>query len=170
MLFSDNPQLYLPHAGITIIYYTNNKRLVRYFNGNILVLLNNSMDFIREIITDDGYPFEAIEEGIANALVHRDYFDKSREMIISIKNNIEISNPGAISQRERINNLINEENPVRRNNWIYHKVMIIDDRKRFLKSGLGLQKIKKLLKDYGKVRFINNRRDNIFKTILPGPK
>ena len=57
------------------------------------------------MINNEKYPFEALEEVIANALVHRDYLDNSRGITISITDkNIEISNPGALIAENSVYN------------------------------------------------------------------
>lgn len=170
LLFCDNPQIYLPHTGIKLIYSSDKiDRLEKYFSGNIIKLLDSTMNFIRDLFENKVYPIDALEESIGNALVHRDYFDYSREIVVVLGNKtIEVSNPGTISQKERINNIIKEENPIRRNNWIYHKILVIDEKRRFMKSGLGLNKIKNSFEGLGNVKFINIRKNNLFKVILPG--
>lgn len=169
LLFCDNPQIYLPHTGIKLIYHKGSTRKKEYFTGNIINLLDNSIEFLKKILVDTNYPIEPIIECISNAVVHRDYFDHSREIVINIdKNKIEISNPGSISHRDRINNIIKEQNPFRRNNWLYQRLLVLDNQNRFMKSGLGLQKIKDSFKDIGKVQFLNLRKKNLFKIILPG--
>ncbi len=169
LLFCDNPQIYLPHTGIKLVYFSCMERREKHFNGDIISLLDNTMNFIKETLKDSDYPIEALEEAIGNALVHRDYFDYYRETVVFLGNKtVEISNPGTISQKERINNIIKEENPFRRNNWIYSKVLVIDEKRRFMKSGLGLKKIKNSFTGAKKVKFMNLRKNNLFKVILPG--
>lgn len=171
LLFCKNPQLYLPHTGIRIIYYQENKPISNYFEGNLLTLIDNSTRFAKKLLDTYSYPVEFMEECISNAVVHRDYFDCSRETVIYIgQNKIEISNPGSISQKDTINNIVTENNPFRRNNWLYHRLLLLDDKNRFLKTGLGLKKIKDSFKGIGKVRFLNLRKKNLFKIILPGIK
>ncbi len=45
------------------------------------------MSLIRELLKDTDYPVEAIDEALANSIVHRDYFDNSREIVIYIGKN-----------------------------------------------------------------------------------
>lgn len=169
LIFCDKPQLYLPHTGIRIVYFEGGIKKSKNFSGNLLSLLDNSIVFIKECLKDSKYPLEPIEEAVANALAHRDYFDSSREILIYIGNDkLEISNPGSISRRETITNIAKEQNPTRRNNWLYHTLLIMDDKKRFTESGLGLQKIRDSFNEIGKVKFSNLRKNNLFKIILPG--
>jgi len=169
LLFCDSPQIYLPHTGVTIIDFRGRTRTEYHIGGPVLKLLEQSMTLIRELLKDTDYPVEAIDEALANSIVHRDYFDNSREIVIYIgKKRIEISNPGSVYGRELLNNVLKEHNPYRRNNWLYHQLLVLDEQDRFLKYGLGMEKIKSILKRRGKVRFLNLRKINLFKVVLPG--
>lgn len=76
LLFGKNPSLYLPHVYVKVVYNGE----ARLFFGNILKMLDDVSDYMRSIIKVEGYPFNALEEVIANALVHRDYLDVSKEI------------------------------------------------------------------------------------------
>lgn len=169
LIFCDNPQLFLPHTGIRIIYFYGQDRKIKNLSGNLLSLIDKSTKFIEEYLSDTIYPLEPMKEAIANAIAHRDYFDISREITIYLgSDKVEISNPGSISQRDTITTIVREENPFRRNSWLYHILLIMDDQKRFMKSGLGLQRIKEPFKAVGKVRFFNQRKKDLFRIVLPG--
>lgn len=169
LVFGNNPQLYLPHTGINLIYFDGKEKISKYFSGNLLSLLDNLTTFIRNHLKGTKYPLEPIEEAIANAIAHRDYFDISRGILVYIGDDkIEISNPGSISTRDTITNISREKNPFRRNNWLYYTLLVMDDKKRFMKSGLGIQKIKNAFNETGKARFSNFRKNNLFKIVLPG--
>lgn len=169
LLFCDTPQLYLPHVGVTIIDFRGKKRNEYHIDGPLIQLLEKSLEKIRTILNETDYPVEAIDEALSNAIVHRDYFDNSREIVIYVgKKRIEISNPGSVYGRELLNNVMRENNPYRRNNWLYHQLLVLDEHDRFLKYGLGMEKIKHLLNRRGKVRFLNLRKINMFKVVLPG--
>ncbi|MCG8540604.1 MAG: putative DNA binding domain-containing protein [Clostridia bacterium] len=169
LMFCENPQLYLPHTGIRLIYFEKEQKEIKAFTGNLLSLLDRSVGFIQRHLSNIKYPLNPIAEAIANSIAHRDYFDNSRETLIYIGDDkVEISNPGSISQRDSITNIVKEENPFRRNSWLYHTLLIMDDKNRFMKSGLGLQKIRDSFKEKGNVKFSNLTKINLFKIILPG--
>lgn len=169
LLFCPELQRYMPHAGIRIVNWISGSREEYRVTGSVIQLLDRGMEIIKHILEGTGYPLEALEEAIANAIVHRDYFDHSREILIYLgQKRIEISNPGCVHGKEPLDNLLHENNPFRRNNWLYHQLMILDDCKRFTKYGLGLEKIKSVLGSKGRVRFINLRKINMFKVVLPG--
>ncbi len=164
LLFGKNPSLYLPHVYVKVVMNED----VKIFHGNILTMLDSVTEYLRTILDEKNYPINALEEAIANALVHRDYLDNSRGVTLIInKKNIEISNPGALIAGNTVYKFIRENNPERRNSWLYQKLLTLDTKRRFMKSGIGISRIKKDFKKIGKVKFINIGSENLFKIILP---
>lgn len=164
LLFGKNPSLFLPHVYIKIVHGDD----VRCFYGNILHMLDEASLYLKEMIKDRDYPIEALYEAVANALVHRDYLDNSRGITVTINDkNIEISNPGALISNNSIYKFIKENNPDRRNSWLYQRLLTLDPRRRFMKSGIGMQRIKKAFIGIGEVKFLNIGSQNLFKVILP---
>lgn len=164
LLFGKNPSIYLPHVYIKV----TNKKEVKMFYGSILTMLDAVSDYLKNVINNEKYPFEALEEVVANALVHRDYLDISRGITISITDkNIEISNPGALIAENSVYKFIKENNPNRRNSWLYQRLLTLDPKKRFMKSGMGMTRIKTAFRDIGKVKFVNIGSQNLFKVLLP---
>ncbi len=164
LLFGKNPSIYLPHVYIKV---TNNDE-VKIFQGNILTMLDEVSEYIRNLNSHSKYPFEALEEVIANALAHRDYLDLSRGITISITDkNVEVSNPGALIADNSVYKFIKENNPDRRNSWLYQRLLTLDPKKRFMKSGMGMTRVKNAFKDIGKVKFVNIGSQNLFKVLLP---
>lgn len=166
LLFGRCPYIFLPHIYVKV--ECNGE--AQCFKGNILTLLDTVSDFLKQKIMYDDYPYEAMEEIIANALVHRDYLDTSRGITVTLsEKNIEVSNPGALIAYNSIYKVIRENNPDRRNSWLYERLLTLDTRKRFLKSGMGMTRVKKAFADIGDVKFINIGSQNLFKVILPNP-
>ena len=164
LLFGKNPSLFLPHVYIKVAYNDN----VKYFYGNILGMLDESCRLIEDVVKDEDYPLEAVGEAIANALVHRDYLDGSRGITVTIsEKNIEISNPGSLIASNSVYKFIKENNPDRRNSWLYQRLVTLDTRRRFLKSGIGMKRIKAAFEQIGEVKFLNIGSQNLFKVILP---
>jgi Predicted transcriptional regulator containing an HTH domain and an uncharacterized domain shared with the mammalian protein Schlafen len=163
LLFGKNPSLYLPHVYVKITY----KEEIEFITGNIVKMLDAACAKIRELITDNDYPFQALEEVLANALVHRDYLDASRGVVVAVSDkNIEISNPGSLIASNSIYKFEHENNPDRRNSWLYQRLVTADS-KRFLKTGAGLSRVKKAFEGIGDVKFLNIGSQNLFKVILP---
>lgn len=164
LLFGKNPQLFLPQCFLKII----NGDEIDIISGNILSMLDQAVNRVKTIISDENYPFAAFEEALANALVHRDYMDLSRGVLINVTNKaIEIINPGALTQSKKVFLNIRECQPVRRNAWLYQRIIAIDENRRFIKSGLGMDRIRKSFEGIGEVKFINLGKQNSFKVILP---
>ncbi|WP_058485117.1 RNA-binding domain-containing protein [Defluviitalea phaphyphila] len=165
LLFGKCPQNYLPHIGIKIDY----KNKIYNIKGNILEMLDKCENLISDFFKNTSYPVVSIYDAIANAVVHRDYWDMSREIVISIKDEkVEISNPGSISVGGSFKKITKRQELHRRNPWLYQRLLLMDKKGRFLKYGLGMQRIKKPFKNIGKVKVINLPNKNLFKIILPG--
>ncbi|MCX7923678.1 MAG: putative DNA binding domain-containing protein [Clostridia bacterium] len=164
LLFGKNPSLFLPHVYIKATYNEE----VHCFYGNILSMLDKASLYLERTIRDRDYPVEAVYEAVANALVHRDYLDNSRGITITVnQKNIEVSNPGALISSNSVYRFIKENNPDRRNPWLYQRLLTLDTKKRFMKSGIGMLRIKKAFEDIGEVKFLNIGAQNLFKVILP---
>lgn len=164
LLFGKHPEIFLPHAYIKV----SCDKETRCFFGNILELLDNTSGYIKSIIDDIHFPIRAVEEAIANALVHRDYLDNSRGVNVVITDkNIEISNPGALVSGNSVYKYIKENNPDRRNSWLYQRLLTFDPQKRFMKSGIGMSRIKDAFSEIGDVKFLNLGSKNLFKVVFP---
>jgi len=164
LLFGINPSVYLPQCYIRI----NNGSDVIHVTGNIFTMLQKASSHIREIVGDPGYPFEAFEEAVANALLHRDYLDISRGIFIDVRDSyIEISNPGALMAGNSSLRSMRDKNPERRNPWLYQRLLAMNQGKRFLDAGNGMSRMKEAFQGKGKIRFINLGSKNLFKVILP---
>lgn len=164
LLFGKRPQIYLPQCYISITQGETTEVLT----GNIPSLLSQASQKVASAIGYKDYPMEAFEEALANALVHRDYLDLSRGVSIDIKErSIEIVNPGAITQGSKVYLHMKDCMPERRNAWLYQRLISIDEKRRFIKSGIGMSRIREAFKDIGPVKFINLGKQNSFKVVLP---
>jgi predicted HTH transcriptional regulator len=170
LAFGYHPQLYLPHTGVRLIDKCEANEII-HFSGPITRMLDEIEDYLRLKITkiNGKYPVAAVVEAVANAAVHRDYFSMGREIVILIeKDSIEISNPGSACNDEDMQGLVEEYNPCRRNQWLYQRLLILDNKKRFLKTGTGMKRIYEAFKQHGGAKFVNNEKRNLFKVVLPG--
>jgi hypothetical protein len=52
--------------------------------------------------------------------------------------------------------------------WIYEKLIALDSKGRFIKSGRGFSRMKKAFKNIGRVMFINSLNGDFFRVIYPG--
>lgn len=169
LLFCDRPQRYLPYASIKIITFQGKKKITKIVEGNIIQMLHRCREFIDMYLKNIDYPKEAIFQSIANAIVHRDYMDITRDIVVLIGDNkIEVSNPGTLPKGNNIHTIMREINPSRRNNWLYHRLLLLDDDNQFLRTGIGLQKIDKMFEGRGRAKFLNIEKRNLFKIVMPG--
>ncbi|TYQ15078.1 UNVERIFIED_CONTAM: putative HTH transcriptional regulator [Acetivibrio alkalicellulosi] len=167
LLFGKNPYLYLPHVYVKVVCGED----VELFYGNTLKMLDDVSEFLKALIKCENYPFGALEEVVANALVHRDYLDISRGITISVlPRYLEVVNPGALIADNSIYSFTKGNNPDRRNSWLYQRLLTLDPKKRFMKSGIGMTRIKDSFNCLGNVKFINIGSQNLFKVILPIPQ
>lgn len=167
LLFCENPQIYFPHFGIRVIDMLGGYKKTTHLKGNIFQMMDQASKYLSKL--DVHYPIEAIEEAIYNAVLHRDYFDNSRDILVYLSHKkVVVSSPGAIFGREKVNNIVHQFDSKRRNNWLYHQMLTLDDKRRFIKMGTGLQFIKQQLKPYGRVQILNLRKIDLFKVVMPG--
>jgi predicted HTH transcriptional regulator len=167
LLFCPNPQAFLPYTGIKVVC-NNKKRELRIFTGPIIKMLQDIEDYFDAMAKNSDYPISALMEAVSNAVLHRDYYEINRETVVTIeRNTIVITNPGTACSIEEGLRSMEDYYPCRRNQWLYQRLLTLDD-KRFLKSGLGVDRIQTAFKSRGQVSFINNDKRNLFKVILPG--
>mgnify|MGYP000982313437 FL=1 len=164
LVFGKNPSLFLPQCYVKLI----SSEGITHITGNIYSMMHQSLELIRNIISDDTYPFDAVEESLANAMLHRDYLDVARGILIDITDDfIEISNPGALVAGNITLKYMRDKNPQRRNPWLYQRLLILDDKIHFIKAGTGMLSMKEAFADRGKVKFINLGSRNLFKVVFP---
>jgi ATP-dependent DNA helicase RecG len=162
MLFGKQPYNFLPHSIIRIHNFIDTSLPFHYIaKGTLIDMLDDACGFLKKCLKAYTIPFEVIEDLIGKAVVYRDYFDLNNciEVYIS-KKRIEISNPGAIIKREA--NYVDKY--VRRNMWLYLKLLAIDKDKKYFNKNINLNM---LMKGHGKIKYINIPSKNMFKAIIP---
>lgn len=168
LVFSKINYLYIPSNMIRIVNNVNeNYNELIIIQGDLLSMLYKSKEVLEEILPKN-YPVAAVYEGIKNALIYRDYtiINKEIEVILGY-NSVNVISPG-ILLKDNSNHNTSSHNYIRRNMWIYEKLVVLDESKSVTHSGRGFTKMKKAFKNYGKIIFINSIKDNIFKVIYPG--
>lgn len=165
LIFSKVNYLFIPHNMIKIINKINkNIDDVIIIQGDLLSMLKESMNLLKEIFPKE-YPIEGIYEGIKNAILYRDYNTYFREIELTIeKNSTILSSPGLLLKSIDVNS----PNYIKRNMWIYEKLIILEEKLVYSNVITGFKKMKKLFKRYGNVIFINGADDGNFKVIYPG--
>lgn len=165
LVFSKTNYVYIPHNMIRIVNKVNKSTdEITIIQGDLISILEKSEEVLKKILPDN-YPVEAIYEGVKNAVLYRDYtiFYKEIEVVVTEKS-ISIISPGILVRGKDPNS----HDYLRRNMWIYEKLVSLDRKKRFIKSTRGFSKMKKAFKNKGKVMFVNSLEHNQFKVIYPG--
>lgn len=158
MLFSDYPQKFIPHNIIRINTSPKNP----YFSpiicqGNTLEMLNKASNEIMTYMCPN-IPIDIINHLLGNSVVHRDYFSSNDIIDITITDNsIEIINPGYKRNSD------NTCSYVKRNMWLYLKLLTLDDDNRFFSN--NKKEVCKLYPDI-KIRFYNIKSTNQFKAVI----
>ncbi|MGL5245744.1 MAG: helix-turn-helix domain-containing protein, partial [Sarcina sp.] len=142
----------------------SNNDSVTVIQGTLITMI----DKVEKVLSQElpqNYPIYAVIEAVKNAVLYRDYAqcNKIVEVVIS-KKSIIVSSPGQMIKRYQ-NSYVNY---ARRNMWIYEKLITLDKKDRFLKSGTGIVKINKAFKGIGKVKIIDSKEENCVKVIMPG--
>ncbi len=161
LFFGKNPSVCIPQNEVRIARFKGTTRLEfidsQEIKGSIYKVLeqieiffkrntrlaNKIVEFKRIDIPE--YPYEAIREGVINAIAHRDYFRRGAPIMVSIfDDTVEIGSPGGLLPGLNINKL--EGHHVSRNKKICE---IFHETKDMEKFGTGISKMKKLMKDHG---------------------
>lgn len=161
LFFGKFPEDYIPQHEIRIARFRGTERIEfldsQKITGSIYKMLNRVEKFFKrntrvanKIVDFTGvsipeYPYEAIREGVINAIAHRDYLQRGAPIIISIfDDRVEISNPGGLLPGLNIKNL--EGHHKTRNKEIckiFHETTEMET------FGTGIKKMKKLMKEHG---------------------
>lgn len=167
LVFSKINNVYVPHNMVKIVNRIDddkNKDII--IQGDLISILDKSELILKDILPET-YPINAINEGIKNAVLYRDYtiYYKVIEVIISYKS-IVIKSPGILIKNKSLNSV----DYLKRNLWMYEKMIALDNKKRFLNSNNGFKMMRKAFKNKGRVYFANSFKKNEFKVIYPGIK
>lgn len=167
LVFSSINSIYIPHNMLKIVNKINdNFDEVIIVQGNLLDMIDRAEELFKKIFPVN-YPIIAVHEAVKNAILYRDYTIFNKEIEITINyNSVSVVSPGNLLFSTKINT----HNYIKRNMWIYDKLIALDDKKRFIKSGRGFARMKKDFKKYGKILFVDSKYDNNFKVIFPGIK
>lgn len=157
LLFANKPTRVLPHVTITVINLDDPAtiREQKIFKGTLFEQVEKAFHFVKDclhtrpkiksLIREDvlEIPEFVIRELLVNSVVHRDYFERSADVVIKIyPEYIEFSNPGKISDKLSLNSLFGRS--FRRNPMIadlfFHANYIE-------RAGTGLLRVQKALKD-----------------------
>ena len=166
LFFSEDPQEYIPYARVRLIVFEREGAReysdYKEFNGPIWKILEDLENYFllqlkvygKEITSFQReeyleYPIIAIRESLANALIHRNYFDPSEIFVMIYPNKLVIRNPGAFPAG------VNTEFPIHKprnpllSTYLYDMGYIE-------KWGSGIKKIKQACNEHPIVKVIFN--------------
>lgn len=167
LVFCRTNNIYIPHNMVKIVNKLNKSaEKTVIVQGDLRSIISESENILKNLLPKS-YPIEAVYEGIRNAVIYRDYtvFYKEIEVIIDY-NSIIVTSPGILIKRRNTNYV----NYVKRNMWVYEKVIALDSKSKIINSGMGFKRMQKAFRNKGRVNFINSINDNEFKVIYPGVK
>ncbi|WOG28144.1 RNA-binding domain-containing protein [Endozoicomonas sp. 8E] len=177
LLFSARPQVRLPVFIVKAVAFPGkNIEDNQYIDsqdvkGKLTDIFQQSLGFvlsnIKHIQKDQGFnsigepeiPRIVLEELIANALIHRDYFISASVKLLVFTDRIEIISPGHLP------NNLTVENIKMGNSNVRNPVLASFAPRLLPYRGLG-SGIKRAIKAYPDIDFIDDRDSNIFKVII----
>ena len=177
LLFAKTPQFILPTFIVKAVFIDANElNAVSYqdsrnFEGKMSEVFRLTVNFIvsnlRHVQGGQSFnsvgipeiPPEAIEELIANALMHRDYFISAPIRVFIFRNRVEIISPGHLPNSLTVENIKAGNSNVRNQVLASHASHILPYR------GIG-SGITRALEKYPHIDFIDDREGNLFKVIL----
>jgi ATP-dependent DNA helicase RecG len=177
LLFAKNQEFRLPLFGVKAVAYPGNDIHVSEYrdsediHGKLEDVCKRSLNFIyrnlRRIqrekhvnsVGDLEIPKISLEELVANALVHRDYFSPAYIRIFIFENRVEIISPGHLPNNLSIENIKKGISMPRNPVLVSFAAKILPYR------GLG-NGIRRALKEYPHIEFIDDRQGNEFKVII----
>ena len=177
LLFGKNTNYYLPQFIVKAVSYPGEDIDVenyidsRDIAGMIPEMFQHSIAFLMmnvryeqagQSVNSIGVPQIpkiVFEELVANALIHRDYFVSSPIRIFIFSNRIEIISPGHLPNNLTIKNIISGNSNIR------NPILASFATKLLPYRGLG-NGIRRAVKAYPEIDFIDDRDNNLFKVII----
>jgi len=177
LLFAKTPQFRLPVFMVKAVCYPDDDihldsyldnqdikgKLADVFHQSLSFILRNlhHVQFEQNVnaVGEPEIPREALEELLANALIHRDYFVSAPVRIFVFSNRIEIISPGHLPNNLTIANIKSGNSNIRNPILASYATKILPYR------GLG-NGIRRALKAYPAIDFYDDRDGNQFKVTI----
>ena len=177
LLFASRPHIRLPVFIVKTVAFPSDSIEDDHYidsqdmNGKLSDIFRKTLSFvlanIRHVQQDQGFnsigepeiPRIALEELIANALIHRDYFVSAPVRVLIFSDRIEIISPGHLPNNLTI------ENIKMGNSNIRNPILASFAPKLLPYRGLG-SGIKRAIKAYPDIDFVDDRDGNMFKAII----
>ena len=177
LLFAQRPQFRLPVFIVKAIAYPGEGiHQTQYldsqdFSGKLADVFQKTLSFItgnlRNIQGDQTVnsigvpeiPKISIEELLTNALIHRDYFISAPIRVFIFSNRVELVSPGHLPNNLTVENIKTGNSNIRNPILASFATKILPYR------GLG-NGIRRALKEYPSIDFIDDKSSNLFKVII----
>ncbi|MEF9960953.1 MAG: putative DNA binding domain-containing protein [Niameybacter sp.] len=157
LLFGKLPQIFIPQALLQVDYLGRIMRVT----GNISEMIKSFEEQVKPLLPPQ-YPFEALQEVVANAIIHRDYWNTCLYTRIEIKpESIIVINP------RQYQYAFNENLRVHTNPWLYSRLLLMQQEEA-LHVGIGLGKVEALFGENNQNNFKMNLEKGLFQVQLPG--
>lgn len=158
LLFGKLPQLFMPHALIEVSWEKDTFGIT----GNIIEMFKAFHEKIKPLLPRD-YPFEAFAEILANAIIHRDYWNPYYYTKVEIgEDRISVINPRQYHY-ENLDHLQTHTNP-----WLYSRLLLFEQKDDSLHFGIGLKKVQEIFKQTGHDEVETSLQEGFFTVRLPG--
>jgi ATP-dependent DNA helicase RecG len=178
LFFGQAPQRFLPRAEVKLARFQGTTTLAfidrLIVHGTLPEMLDEAERFIRrntrtamrvvefESVQVTEYPYDAIREGLVNAMAHRDYHHSSGIQVNIFDDRLEVMSPG-----EALIPLSDLEGAhVTRNEVLCRRFRDVGEMEKF---GTGITKMKRLMREHGLGEPAFEERGSFFKTTFHGP-
>lgn len=105
MMFSNTPERFFPYTQISVVVFPQgrtgnpNNFHEKTFRGSVPTIIRGTMQYLRDVVINEyvtkrqnrmeadkwfNYPYQALEEGVVNAMYHRDY-QEHQEVEVSVE-------------------------------------------------------------------------------------
>lgn len=181
LLFGKNPEKFKPEFLIKAVSFFGNEDTESKYhdsediNGNLLNQYKNSINFVKrnliKVQNDQNFnslgemeiPELVFQEILVNALIHRNYFIASSIRLFMFNNRIEIISPGSLPNSLTIESIKSGISIVRNPILVSFGTKILPYR------GIGTG-VRRAIKNYPDIEFINDTENNQFKVIILRPE
>jgi ATP-dependent DNA helicase RecG len=177
LLFAKTPQAFLPVFHIKAVCYPGNdihattyldsadifgRIQTQFEDGLAFVLRNLRREQNGQNVNSTGeveIPKIVLEELLANALIHRDYFVSAPVRIFIFDNRVEIISPGHLPNNLTVANIQSGNSNMRNPILASYATKVIPYR------GLG-NGILRAIKEYPAIEFVDDREANLFRVVI----
>jgi len=178
LFFGRDPQRFLPRTEVKLARFQGTTTLAfidrLITHGTLPEMLDEAERFIRrntrtamkvvefESVQVSEYPYDAVREGLVNAMAHRDYHHSSGIQVNIFDDRLEVMSPGeALIPLSEL-----EGSHVTRNETLCRRFRDIGEMEQF---GTGITKMKRLMREHGLGEPVFEERGSFFKVTFYGP-